>query len=290
MRPSFRGFLALPLLLPLPVPLSARHVGQRAGAGSPPLSAVRTRGGGAVAAERGPSASPRRPPGHWRARVTRPGCGHRRGHPGTARDVTCSFPRPRGGAGTGGDPGDPRVGAPILDPALSTARRSRNVPSGSQRGEGSTSPGAHQRGAGQARDAPASAAFWHGWGTGWGGRSGGFFACFHPPPPHPELVLSQLGEKHLVRVRFRGIDATCAHEHSHTAPQRRRVGSPQACAWAHDRPRRVITPVPVACPKEGDPEFWFAWAFSILGASSPLSEKASPFGTQHLGPAFSSWQ
>lgn len=64
---------------------------------------------------------------------------------------------------------------------------------------------------------------------GGGGRPGDSFACFPPPPPHSELVLSPLSEKHLVQVRLRGIDATCAHEHSHTPPQRR-VGNPHALA------------------------------------------------------------
>lgn len=50
--------LLLSLPLPFPVPVSAPHVGQRSGACSPPLSAVRTRGGGAVATEHGPSVAP----------------------------------------------------------------------------------------------------------------------------------------------------------------------------------------------------------------------------------------
>jgi hypothetical protein len=100
------GRVGRPSLPPLCLAHATSRSRSRSGSPVPARGPVRRRllatalcsadsGRGAVAVERGPSASPRRPPGHWRALVTRLGCCCRRGDPGAAGDVTCSSPRPR---------------------------------------------------------------------------------------------------------------------------------------------------------------------------------------------------
>lgn len=61
---------------------------------SPQLSAVRTWGGGAVALEHRPFASPGRQLVHWRMRITRQVCCLGLGQPGALGDVTCCCTSP----------------------------------------------------------------------------------------------------------------------------------------------------------------------------------------------------